>query len=201
MESRHQPALAASGRCSCVQHGWFRSRDKQPRGEPQVEPPIVGLMKMSPQTPLGVVGLLSALLLVSAGILAALFVASTPAKSTVTYKSKPLEAWFYGSRTNFFAERTRRAAQEAFDATGTNAGAFLLSKLKTARGNNLLYCRLYGILPMWIQARLTLTTMRSQCRDKSTRRGARPCGASAGRMSKLESAVSCRPDQHSKLRA
>jgi len=111
-------------------------------------------MRMSHQAPFGVVGLLSGLVLVSAGILAALFVASTPAKSTVTYQNKPLEAWFYGARTNFFAERTRRAAQEAFDATGTNAGAFLLSKLKTARGNNPLYCRLYGILPAWVQARL-----------------------------------------------
>jgi hypothetical protein len=111
-------------------------------------------MRMSPQAPFGVVGLLSALVLVSAVILAALFLASTPAKSTVTYMNKPLEAWFYGARTNFFAERTRRAAQEAFDATGTNADAFLLSKLKTARGNNPLYCRLYGILPTWVQARL-----------------------------------------------
>ena len=93
-------------------------------------------MRRSAQAPFGVVGLLGALLLVCAVILAALFVVCTPAKSTVTYKNKPLEAWFYGSKTNFFAERTRRAAQEAFDATGTNAGAFLLSKLKMARGNN-----------------------------------------------------------------
>jgi hypothetical protein len=111
-------------------------------------------MKIPPRALFGVVGLLSALLLVSAGILAALLVASTSAKSTVTYKNKTLEAWFYGSRTNFFAERTRRAAQEAFDATGTNAGVFLLSKLKTAHGNNPLYCRLYGILPVWVQPRL-----------------------------------------------
>jgi hypothetical protein len=111
-------------------------------------------MRIPPQLPFGVVGLLSALLLVSAVILVALFVAATPAKSTVTYKNQPLEAWFYGSRTNFFSFNNIVAAQEAFDATGTNAGAFLLLKLKTARGNNPLYCRLYRILPVWVQSRL-----------------------------------------------
>ena len=111
-------------------------------------------MRMSHQARFGVVVLLCALLLLGAGILTAIFVGSNPAKSPVTYKKKSLEAWFYGSRTNFFAKRTRQAAQEAFDATGTNAVAFLLLKLKAARGNDPLYCRLYVILPAWAQSRL-----------------------------------------------
>ncbi len=81
----------------------------------------------------------AALALVSIAILAALFVSSSPATSTVTYKNKPLDAWFYGSRTNFFHEATRQAAQEALDAVGTNACPFLLTKLRTARGNGFLY--------------------------------------------------------------
>jgi hypothetical protein len=97
---------------------------------------------------------IAALVLVSIAILASLFVASTPAKNTITYKNIPLDAWFYGSRTNFFLERTMRAAQEAFDALGTNACPFLLAKLESARGNGPLYCKLYRILPVWAQSRL-----------------------------------------------
>jgi hypothetical protein len=96
----------------------------------------------------------AALALVSIAILAALFVSSFPATSTVTYKNKPLDAWFYGSRTNFFHETTRQAAQQAFDAVGTNAYPFLLTKLRMARGNGFLYCKLYRILPLWFQSRL-----------------------------------------------
>jgi hypothetical protein len=92
---------------------------------------------------------------VSIALLASLFVASSPAKSTITYKNKPLDAWFYGSRTNFFHETTRRAAQEAFDALGTNACPFLLAKLRTARGNGVLYFKLYRILPLWFRSRLS----------------------------------------------
>ncbi len=97
---------------------------------------------------------IAALVLVSIAILASLFVAFSPAKSTVTYKNKPLDVWFYGSRTNFFREQTRRAAQEAFDALGTNACPFLLAKLETARGPGFLYFKLYRILPVWAQPRL-----------------------------------------------
>jgi hypothetical protein len=97
---------------------------------------------------------IAALVLVSIAILASLFVASTPAKNTITYKNKPLDAWFYGSRTNFFLGQTMRAAQEAFDALGTNASPFLLAKLETAHGNGPLYAKLYRILPLWAQSKL-----------------------------------------------
>jgi hypothetical protein len=56
-----------------------------------------------------------------------------PAKPTIAYKGKPLEAWFYGGRTNFFLEETRQAAQEAIDSLGTNAYPFLLANLKQNR--------------------------------------------------------------------
>jgi hypothetical protein len=97
---------------------------------------------------------IAALGLAGIAVCASLFLAPSRSERTVTYKNKPLEAWFYGSRTNFFYEQTRRAAQEAFDAVGTNGGAFLLSKLKMARGNGPLYCKLYGILPVWVKSRL-----------------------------------------------
>jgi len=97
---------------------------------------------------------IAALALVTIAILATLFVSSSSAKSTITYKNKPLDAWFYGSRTNFFHETTRRAAQEAFDTLGTNACPFLLAKLRTAPGNGVLYFKLYRILPLWFQSRL-----------------------------------------------
>jgi hypothetical protein len=97
---------------------------------------------------------IAALVLTSVAIVASLFVAFSPARSTITYKNKPLDVWFYGSRTNFFREQTRRAAQEAFDALGTNACPFLLAKLETARGNGPLYCKLYRILPVWARSRL-----------------------------------------------
>lgn len=72
----------------------------------------------------------------------------------MTYKNKPLETWFYGSRTNFFHEKTRAAAQEAFDSCGTNAVPFLLSKLNTAQGNGSLYFSLHRSLPDWVQSKL-----------------------------------------------
>ena len=90
----------------------------------------------------------------AAVILALLLASSSPPTTTLTYKHKSLDAWFYGSRTNFFQERTRRAAQEAFDALGTNACPFLLSKLRTARGSGPLYFKLYRSLPAWAQTRL-----------------------------------------------
>jgi len=97
---------------------------------------------------------IAALALVGIAILAAHFVSTAPAISSLTYKNRPLDAWFYGSRTGFFHGATRQAAQEAFNALGTNAGPFLLTKLRTARGNGYLYCKLYRILPRWFQSRL-----------------------------------------------
>jgi hypothetical protein len=66
---------------------------------------------------------------------------------TLTYNGKSLDVWFYGSRTNFFHEQTRQAAQEAFDALGTNAFPFLLAKLKESRGSGAMYFSLYRKLP------------------------------------------------------
>jgi hypothetical protein len=90
----------------------------------------------------------------SAVILATLLLASSRPPQTLTYKNKPLEAWFHGSRTNFYSERTRQAAQEAIDSFGMNAFPFLLAKLKTAQGNGLVYFKVYRALPPWVQSRL-----------------------------------------------
>jgi hypothetical protein len=98
---------------------------------------------------------IAALGLAGIAVIAALLLTHSPEGNLVTYKNKPLDAWFYGSRTNFFYQETRRQAQEAFDAVGTNGGAFLLSKLKRAHGNGVLYWRLYRVLPAWAQSRLT----------------------------------------------
>ena len=80
---------------------------------------------------------IAALALVGIAILAAHFVSTAPATTSLTYKNRPLDAWFNGSRTDFFHGATRQAAQEAFDALGTNAGPFLLTKLRTACGDGL----------------------------------------------------------------
>jgi hypothetical protein len=90
----------------------------------------------------------------SAVILAALLLASSPPPQTLTYKNKSLEVWFYGARTNFFSERTRQAAQDAFDSFGMNAFPFLRAKLETARGNGPAYFKVYRALPPWVRARL-----------------------------------------------
>jgi len=75
-------------------------------------------------------------------------------KNTVSYKGKPLEAWFYGSNTTFFYPQTREAAKKAINALGTNSFPFLLSRLKEKRGNNKLYFEFYGTMPAWIRGRL-----------------------------------------------
>lgn len=87
-------------------------------------------------------------------VLASLAPACSPPPQALTYKGKPLNAWFYGARTNFFLERTRRAAQEALDSFGMNAFPFLLEKVKTARGNSSAYFRVYRALPPWAQSRI-----------------------------------------------
>jgi hypothetical protein len=92
--------------------------------------------------------------LLSAFILLGLVLTPGSQKTTITYRGKPLEVWFYGGRTNFFADTTRRTAQDAIDALGTNAFSFLFSNLKERRGSGNLYFRLYQIMPAWIRARL-----------------------------------------------
>jgi len=85
--------------------------------------------------------------LLGAAIFIGLVLVSVPPRTTIAYKGKPLTAWFYGARTNFFNQPTRQAAQDAIDALGTNACPFLLANLKERRGNGALYCRLYRALP------------------------------------------------------
>ncbi len=98
--------------------------------------------------------LIGALLLVGGVGIALLFVSSSPEPSKVTYKGKSLQAWFYGSRRDFFSGQTRGLAEGAFDAVGTNAFPFLLSNLKSARGCGRLYWKVYHIMPAWFQTRL-----------------------------------------------
>jgi hypothetical protein len=92
--------------------------------------------------------------LVATALLTSFLVASSPAKQTITYKGRSLDAWFYGARTNFFHQQTRRAAREAFDALGMSACPFLLAKLQSGRGNGFLYFKLYRLLPKRLQCRL-----------------------------------------------
>jgi hypothetical protein len=92
--------------------------------------------------------------LLSMAIFAGLILVSGPSKTTVTYKNKPLKAWFYGAGTNFFNEKTRQATQEAIDAVGTNACPFLFANLKGKRGNGALYFKLYQALPVRLRTAL-----------------------------------------------
>lgn len=70
------------------------------------------------------------------------------------FRGKSLEAWFYGSRTDFFSQPVRASAQEALDGVGTNAFPFLLSQLEAGRGTPVLYNRAYRVLPGWLKSRL-----------------------------------------------
>lgn len=97
---------------------------------------------------------IAALAVVAVAVLASLFVASSSPKSTVNYKGKSLDVWFYGARTNFFSAQARVARRQALEGVGTNAFPFLLSKLQRPGGNGAIYCMLYSKLPGWIQARL-----------------------------------------------
>jgi hypothetical protein len=83
-----------------------------------------------------------------------LYLAFSTTDGRLTYKDRPLEAWFYAGRTNFFSETSRKAAQVAIDALGTNGCAFLLAELKSRHGNGPLYFKLYRSLPAWAQGRL-----------------------------------------------
>src|ERR1051325_3780819 len=88
----------------------------------------------------------SFLLLIGAAVLVAAFLSTTPARKPILYEGKALEAWFYGSRTNFFLGEIR-PAQKAFDSLGSNAFPFLLGNLKQARGDGTLYFNAYRALP------------------------------------------------------
>jgi hypothetical protein len=66
------------------------------------------------------------------------------AGKSVVFKGKSLEAWFYGSRTNFFFKTVRDSAQEAFNGVGTNAFPFLLSQLEAGYDTPTLYNRSTG---------------------------------------------------------
>src|SRR5580693_6635596 len=99
----------------------------------QVEPsqegrPTTPRTKLSPIRGTRIV-LIACLALLTAFILAAFVLESVSRPETAVYKGKSLESWFYGSRKDFFAERTRKAAKEAVDGLGTNAFPFLLFTL------------------------------------------------------------------------
>ena len=75
------------------------------------------------------------------------------ANHVVTYAGKSLGSWFYSSRTDFFQESVRNAAQAAFDALGTNAVPFLLSQLQCNEGDGEFYFTFYKALPTPIRKR------------------------------------------------
>lgn len=79
---------------------------------------------------------------------------SRPQRTAVTYQGRSLEYWFYGGRTNFFMERTRKQTQQAVSALGTNAFPFLVANLNRPVGSANLYFRFYQASPGWIQTRL-----------------------------------------------
>jgi len=80
-------------------------------------------------------GVTALIVLVGTPALLALYVNSSPVNKTLIYRNKSLKTWVFASRTSFFLEPTRKAAQEAIDALGTNAFPFLLAELKGSRGN------------------------------------------------------------------
>lgn len=91
----------------------------------------------------------------TAVILAVLFLKGS-APEVVVYKGKTLEAWFYGSRRDFFGDRTRKPAQEAIDGLGTNAFPFLSNTLKHPKGSSGIYFKLYRAMPNQVQAKLPI---------------------------------------------
>lgn len=113
---------------------------------------MIGELEMKSPRPLKR-GLLLMFVL-STAVLSGYFLLSSDLNTRVLYKGKPLEKWFYGERDEFFQESTRTKAQEAINALGTNAFPFLLSNLKTRRGDQARYLKLYRILPRWIQIRI-----------------------------------------------
>jgi hypothetical protein len=113
---------------------------------------MIGELEMKSPRPLKR-GLLLMFVL-STAVLSGYFRLSSDLNTRVLYKGKPLEKWFYGERDEFFQESTRTKAQEAINALGTNAFPFLLSNLKTKRGDQAGYLKLYRILPRWIQIRI-----------------------------------------------
>jgi hypothetical protein len=87
-------------------------------------------------------------------ILLALLFPKGSAPEVVVYKGRTLASWFYGSRRDFFTDRTRKPAQEAINAVGTNALPFLFGTLEQPRGNNGIYFKLYHATPNLVQAKL-----------------------------------------------
>ena len=110
----------------------------------------------------------SLLLLGAVSILLAFF--SRPdADKALLYKGKPFEAWFYASKTNFFQQDTRAAAQEAHNALGTNAFPFLLGNLIQNRGSGVLYIKAYRSLPARVQSWLPFPILSDDIRSVTWR--------------------------------
>ncbi len=74
--------------------------------------------------------------------------------NSVIFRGKPLDAWFYGSRNDFFLKRVRDSAQEALNSVGTNAFPFLLAKLAAGQGTPAPYNRAYATMPHWLTTHL-----------------------------------------------
>jgi len=89
--------------------------------------------------------------LVLVGAIVAMVSGLKEASKEPTYKDKPVSKWFCDQRKDFLSKTTRDAADDAFNALGTNALPFLLSNLKN-RGSTVLYFRLYGAVPSRVQA-------------------------------------------------
>src|SRR5689334_16713389 len=70
----------------------------------------------------------------------------------VLYKGQSIDAWFFGSKRNFFIEDIREDAQTALNAIGTNAFSFLLSNLRERHGSIRSYFRVHRALPTRVQS-------------------------------------------------
>jgi len=76
-----------------------------------------------------------------------------PSKN-IMFRGKSLDAWFYGSRSNFFSQNVRDSAQNALIGVGSNAVPFLLSQFNPERASPTIYYRAYRVAPAGMKARL-----------------------------------------------
>ena len=95
---------------------------------------------------------ISVLVLIGGSFL--LFYSRSHSRTTPLYQGKHFESWFYGGRTNFFAQETQTAAQKAFWDLTTNAFPFLLDTLNHNRGSGRIYLKTYRTMPTPVQALL-----------------------------------------------
>jgi hypothetical protein len=99
------------------------------------------------------------------GLLVYAITSRTPPRSGLVYKDKPIEAWFYGDRTDFFTKDTEDTAKEAIRALGTNAFPFLLSTLEKNQGVPIVYFKFYRAMPHRLQTHLLYPIVSDDIRD------------------------------------